>query len=153
MDSHKMSKFLCLVHLQWLSEKDDSSGIAMKFWLKEQSGMPSHMWCRPSGQQEDRTPPKMMTENLAYYLSRQYWTYKNKDPQQVQQKALPFIVLDEFAKLQVTELDMHWGNSLLEQHFLHVILANTRLFPKEKRNVQSYYVYKILDYSRKGILF
>jgi hypothetical protein len=30
INSHKMSKFPCLVHLQWLSEKDDSCGIAMR---------------------------------------------------------------------------------------------------------------------------
>ncbi len=56
IDSHEMSKFPCSEHLQWLSEKDDSCRIAMGCWLKEQSGVPSHMWCRPSGQQEDRTP-------------------------------------------------------------------------------------------------
>jgi hypothetical protein len=43
---------------------------------------------------------------LSILLSRQYQTYKNKDPQQVQQKALPFIVLDKLAKRQVTELDV-----------------------------------------------
>ncbi len=67
IDSHKMSKFLCLVHLQWLSEKDNSCGIAMRCWLKEQSGVLSHMWCRPFGQREDRTPQKMKTENLASF--------------------------------------------------------------------------------------
>ncbi len=63
INSHKMSECPCLVHLQWLSEKDDSRGIATRCWLKEQSGAPSHMWCRPSGQREDRIPQKMMTEN------------------------------------------------------------------------------------------
>ncbi len=65
MDSHKMSEFPCSVHLQWLSAKDNSCRIAMRCWLKEQSGVPSHMWCRPSGQREDRTPQKTTTENLA----------------------------------------------------------------------------------------
>jgi hypothetical protein len=46
---------------------------------------------------------------LNILLSRQYQTYKNKDPQQKQQKALPFIVLDELAKLQFTELDIALG--------------------------------------------
>ncbi len=67
INSHKMSDFPCLLHLQWLSEKDNSRGISMRCWLKEQSGMPSHMWCRPSGQQEDRIPQKTMTENLASF--------------------------------------------------------------------------------------
>ncbi len=67
IDSHEMSKFPCSEHLQWLSEKDNSCGIAMRCWLKEQSGVPSHMWCRPSGQREDRTPQKTTTENLASF--------------------------------------------------------------------------------------
>jgi hypothetical protein len=67
INSHKMNKFPCLVHLQWLSEKDNSRGIAMRCWLKEQSGVPSHMWFRPSGQWEDRIPQKMVTENLASF--------------------------------------------------------------------------------------
>ncbi len=67
INSHKMSEFPCSVHLQWLSEKDNSCGIAMRCWLKEQSGVPSHMWCRPSGQRENRTPQKTMTENIASF--------------------------------------------------------------------------------------
>jgi hypothetical protein len=67
INSHKMSKFPCLVHMQWLSEKVDSCWIATRCWLKEQSGVLSHMWCRPSGQQEDRIPQKTMAENLASF--------------------------------------------------------------------------------------
>ncbi len=67
INSHKMSEFPCSVHLQWLSEKDNSRRIAMMCWLKEQSRVLSHMWCRPSGQQDDRTPQKMTTENLASF--------------------------------------------------------------------------------------
>jgi hypothetical protein len=54
-------------------------------------------------------PPKDDDRELSILLSRQYRTYKNKDPQQVQQKALPFIVLDKLAKRQVTELDIALG--------------------------------------------
>jgi hypothetical protein len=67
INSHKMSEFPCLVHLQRLSEKDNSHGIATRCWLKEQSGVPSHMWCRPFGQREHRIPQKTMTENLASF--------------------------------------------------------------------------------------
>ncbi len=44
---------------------------------------------------------------LRILLSQQYQGYKNKDPQQVQQKSLSFMVLDKLAKRQFTELDMH----------------------------------------------
>jgi hypothetical protein len=43
---------------------------------------------------------------LSILLSQQYQAYKNNDPQQKQQKARPFIVLDKLAKQQVTELDI-----------------------------------------------
>ncbi len=42
---------------------------------------------------------------LSILLSRQFRAYRNDDPKQVKQKALPFVVLDELAKRQVTELD------------------------------------------------
>ncbi len=104
INSHEMNKFPW--HLQWLSEKGDSCRIATRCWLKEQSGgVPSHMWCRTSGQREDRIPQN--DRELSILLSRQYRTYK--DPQQKQQKALPFIVLKELAKRQVTELDIALG--------------------------------------------
>ena len=38
-------------------------------------------------------------------LSRQFRANRNGDPKQVQQKALPFVVLNELAKRQVTESD------------------------------------------------
>jgi hypothetical protein len=52
--------------------------------------------------------------NIIFYVFMfsgmlQYQTYKNEDPQQVQQKALPFIMLDKLAKRQVTELDTTLG--------------------------------------------
>jgi hypothetical protein len=51
-------------------------------------------------------PTKDDNIELSILLSQQYQAYKNKDPQQVQQKAIPFIVLDELVKCQVTELDI-----------------------------------------------
>ncbi len=82
INSRKMSEFPCSAHLQWLSEKDNSCGI-----------VPSHMWCRPSGQREDRTPQKMMTENLVSFYQDSIKLTRTNNPQQVQQKALPFILL------------------------------------------------------------
>jgi hypothetical protein len=63
-DTNELS---CLEHLQWLSGKDDSRGITMRRWLKAQSEVPCHMWCRPSGRQEDRTPEKTRTMSLASF--------------------------------------------------------------------------------------
>jgi hypothetical protein len=42
---------------------------------------------------------------LSVLLSRQFRSYRNDDPKEIQQKALPFIVLRELAKRQVSELD------------------------------------------------
>ncbi len=42
---------------------------------------------------------------LSMLLPRQCRAYCNGDPKQVQQNALPFVVLDKLAKRQVTELD------------------------------------------------
>ncbi len=53
-----------------------------------------------------QNPTKDDDIELSILLSWQYQAYKNKDPQQVQQKALPFIVLDKLATRQVTELNI-----------------------------------------------
>jgi hypothetical protein len=45
-----------------------------------------------------QNPTKEDDRELSILLSIQYQMYKNKDPQQKQQKALPFIVLNELAK-------------------------------------------------------
>jgi hypothetical protein len=50
-------------------------------------------------------PTKDANRELSILLSRQFRTYRNDDPKQAQQKALPFSVLDKLAKRQVTELD------------------------------------------------
>ncbi len=58
---------------------------------------------RTAGRQN---PTKDDDHELSILLSRQFRAYKNEDPQQKQQKALPFIVLDELAKRQMPELDI-----------------------------------------------
>ena len=45
-----------------------------------------------------QNPTKDDDHKLSILLSRQFQANKNDDPQQKQQKALPFIVLDELAK-------------------------------------------------------
>jgi len=42
---------------------------------------------------------------LSVLLSRQFRAYRNDDPKEIQQKALPFVVLEELAKRQVSELE------------------------------------------------
>ena len=53
-----------------------------------------------------QNPTKDDDHKLSILLSWQFQAYKNNDPQQKQQKALLFIVLDKLAKRQVTELDI-----------------------------------------------
>ncbi len=50
-------------------------------------------------------PTKNVDPELSILLSRQFNAFRNKDPKQVQQQAIPFAVLDELAKRQVTDLD------------------------------------------------
>jgi hypothetical protein len=69
---------------------------------------------RAAGRQN---PTKVDDRELSIFLSRQYWTYKNKDPQQVQQKALPFIALNKLVKRQVTELDIALGQLIIRAAF------------------------------------
>jgi hypothetical protein len=42
---------------------------------------------------------------LSILLSQQFRAYRNNDPKQVQQKALPFAVLNKLSKRQATDLD------------------------------------------------
>jgi hypothetical protein len=69
---------------------------------------------RAAGRQN---PTKDGDRELSILLSRQYQMYKNKDPQQKQQKALTFIVLNELAKHQVTELDIALGQVTIKTAF------------------------------------
>jgi hypothetical protein len=57
---------------------------------------------RSSGRQN---PTKDADNELSILLSRQFRAFRNDDPKEKQQKALPFAVLDELAKRQVTETD------------------------------------------------
>jgi len=53
-----------------------------------------------------QNPTKDADNMLSVLLSRQFRAYRNdNDPKEVQQKALPFIVLKELAKRRVSELD------------------------------------------------
>ncbi len=84
---------------------------------------------RAAGRQN---PTKDDNRELSIHLSRQYQTYKNKDPQQVQQKALPFIVLDKLAKRQVTELDIALGQPTIGAAFFSCRFCKYLTVPKSK---------------------
>ena len=58
---------------------------------------------RTAGRQN---PTKDKDNKLSILLLHQFRAYKNKDPKQKQQKALPFSVLDELAKQKATDLDI-----------------------------------------------
>ena len=58
----------CLELSPWPFGKDDFRKNLMKYWLKAQSEVPSHMWFRPSGRTIDQTPPKTKTESLADFF-------------------------------------------------------------------------------------
>jgi hypothetical protein len=57
---------------------------------------------RSLGQQN---PTKDADNELSILLSRQFRAFRNDDPKEEQQKALPFSMLDELAKRQVTKTD------------------------------------------------
>ncbi len=103
---------------------------------------------RASGRQN---PTKDDDRELSILLSRQYQTYKNKDPQQKQQKALQFIVLDELAKHQVTELDIALGQLTIGAAFFARRSYKYSAVPKREERRTN--VCKILDSLRTGILF
>jgi hypothetical protein len=50
-------------------------------------------------------PTKDADSKLSILLLRLFRAFRNNDPKQVQQKPLHFVVLDKFAKRQVTEID------------------------------------------------
>jgi hypothetical protein len=52
-----------------------------------------------------QNPTKDADNMLSVILSQQFRSYRKDNPKEVQQKALPFCVLDELAKRQVSELD------------------------------------------------
>jgi hypothetical protein len=50
-----------------------------------------------------QNPTKDTDNELSILLSRQFRAFRNDNPKEKQQKALPFAVLDELTKRQVTE--------------------------------------------------
>jgi len=88
----------------WLSGAEDSPTHVSTHWLKAQSDVPSQ--CGADLPVSGRQNPTKDTDNeLTILLSRQYRAFRNEHPKEKQQKALPFAVLDELAKRQVTDSD------------------------------------------------
>jgi hypothetical protein len=82
---------------------------------------------RTAGRQN---PTKDDDHELSILLLRQYQAYKNDDPQQKQQKALPFIVLNKLAKQQVTELDIALSQLTIGAAFFACRSCEYSIIPK-----------------------
>ncbi len=75
-------------------------------WLREQSGVPFHMWYRPSGWRADRTRQRTKIMNFTSFYQDSSEPFKMKVPSKLSKKALPFSLFDELlVKQQVTGLD------------------------------------------------
>ncbi len=98
--------------------------------------------------------PTKDTENmLSILLSRQCRAYPNNDPKQVQQKALPFVVLNEVAKRQVTELDRVVAQLIISAAFFACCSCKYLKVPRREMKRKIFSVYKISDSSMMGIFF
>ena len=84
-----------------------------------------------------QNPMKDADNELSILLSRQHRAFRNEGPKEKQQKALPFAVLDELVKRQVTETVINQSrNSPSTQPFLLAGLVNTPKSQGENRNAQ-----------------
>ncbi len=102
--SPSKSKFSCSEHLPWLSEADNSqtkNGTLVEGTVRGTISIVAQTF-RSSGQQN---PTNDADNKLSILLSQQFRAFRNDDPKEEQQKALPFSVLDELAKCQVTKTD------------------------------------------------
>ena len=90
MDWENRRKFSCLGLLPWLSDPDDSQGNGMGHWLREQSGVPSHMWYKPSGQRADTTQHRTKIMNLVSSYQDSSKPFKMKIPSKPSKKATIF---------------------------------------------------------------
>jgi hypothetical protein len=116
INSHKMSKFHAWCICNGCQRRTIIAGLPQGAVEGTVWGAVSHVvqTFRAAGRQN---PTKDDDRELSILLSRQYLMYKNKDPQQKQQKALPFIVLNKLAKHQVTELDIALGQLTIKAAF------------------------------------
>jgi hypothetical protein len=96
--SPNKSKSSCWELLPWLSGKEDFGGKALKVLAEEKvRGAISHV-VQASRANSRSNPIKDVDQELSILLSRQFRAFRNEDPKQVRQKALPFAILDELAK-------------------------------------------------------
>jgi hypothetical protein len=104
---------------------------------------------RAAGRQN---PTKDDDNELSILLSRQYRAYKNDDPQQKQQKALPFIVLEELAKRQVTELDIALSQLTIGAAFFACRSCEYSVVPKTEERRTKLLCLKNIRFFKKGHL-
>ncbi len=100
-----------------------------------------------------QNPTKDDDRELSILLSRQYQTYKNKDTQQKQQKALPFTVLDKLAKHQVTELDIALGQLTIRAAFFTCHSCKYLTVPKREERRTKLLCLQSIRFFKDGHLF
>ena len=100
--SASKNKSSCLEHLPWLSEVGDSPIHTLTHAEGAVTGTISNV-VQTFRSSRRQNPTKDAGKELSILLLRQFQAFRNKDPKEKQQKALPFSVLNELAKHQVTE--------------------------------------------------
>jgi hypothetical protein len=86
----KQEKILMLGAFAMMSDLENSQGDAMGHWLREQSGLPSHMWYRPSGQRVERTQQRMQIMILASFYQDSFKPFERKIPNKSSKKPYHF---------------------------------------------------------------
>jgi hypothetical protein len=91
---------------------------------------------QPLGKMADRTLPK--TKDLQpYFLLQQFCAYKNEDPKEKQQKAIPICVIAKIAKRKATELQLVIGQlTTITLFFAMRSYASICKFPSQRNTEQ-----------------
>ena len=104
---------------------------------------------RTAGRQN---PTKDDDHELSILLSRQFRAYKNEDPQQKQQKALPFMVLDELAKRQMPELDIALSQLTIGAAFFACRSCEYLIVPKTEERLTKLLCLRNIRFFKDGHL-
>ncbi len=100
-----------------------------------------------SGQQN---PTKDADNELSILLSWQFRAFRNVNPKEEQQKALPFSVLDKLAKRQATKTDKGITQLTIGTAFFACRPLNTPKSRKAKKNAQNCYDSKNICFFKSG---
>jgi hypothetical protein len=98
-------------------------------------------------------PMKDIKNELRILLSRQFCAYRNKDPKEKEQKALPFSVLDELALRQVTNLNKAIVQLTIGAAYFACRSCKYSKVPRREQKRKSFSVSEILDSSKTDTCF